>query len=132
ARERTTPETDGKREPKDRERVGKHRRVRRAPPSGRADDDHMQVHELLARPFAHRGLHSDGCPENSLPAFDAAIHAGFGIELDVRLSADGAPVVFHDADLGRLCGVDARVSQLPVRELCRTRVAGSTDTIPTL
>lgn len=92
----------------------------------------MQVDELLARPFAHRGLHSPGRPENSIAAFEAAIHAGFGIELDVRLSVDGAPVVFHDADLTRLCGTDARVSQLPVRDLCRRRLDGGAETIPTL
>lgn len=92
----------------------------------------MQVDELLARPFAHRGLHSDWCPENSLSAFEAAIDAGFGIELDVRLSADGAPVVFHDADLARVCGTGTRVSQLSVRELCRQHLAGSGETIPTL
>lgn len=92
----------------------------------------MQVDELLARPFAHRGLHSADCPENSIAAFEAAIDGGFGIELDVRLSADGAPVVFHDADLGRLCGTDGRVSQLPVRELCGQRLAGGNERIPTL
>jgi len=92
----------------------------------------MQVDELLARPFAHRGLHFDGCPENSLAAFDAAIDAGLGIELDVRLSAEGTPVVFHDADLLRGCGLEARVSQMPVRELCRLPLHGTTDTIPTL
>ena len=92
----------------------------------------MQVDELLARPFAHRGLHADGRPENSLAAFDAAVAAGFGIELDVRLSADGAPVVFHDADLARVCGVDARVSQLPVRELCALPLFGGAERIPTL
>lgn len=92
----------------------------------------MQVDELLARPFAHRGLHSADCPENSIAAFEAAIAAGLGIELDVRLSADGAPVVFHDADAMRVCGVDARVSQWPVRELCRLPLAGGAQTIPTL
>lgn len=96
------------------------------------DDERMLVDELLARPFAHRGLHSEWCPENSLSAFEAAIDTGFGIELDVRLSADGAPVVFHDADLTRLCAIEARVSQFSVRELCRLRLHGSNETIPTL
>jgi glycerophosphoryl diester phosphodiesterase len=92
----------------------------------------MPVDELLARPFAHRGLHTDTCPENSLAAFEAAIDGGFGIELDVRLSADGAPVVFHDADLARGCGIDARVSALRAHELCRLQLGSSSETIPTL
>jgi glycerophosphoryl diester phosphodiesterase len=52
----------------------------------------------LAGPLAHRGLHApDGPDENTLDAFAAARDAGFGVELDVRLSADGVPVVHHDA-----------------------------------
>lgn len=47
-------------------------------------------------PLAHRGLHGDGVPENSLAAFEAAAAAGVGAELDVRLAADGVPVVVHD------------------------------------
>ena len=45
---------------------------------------------VFAPPVAHRGLWSaDGPPENSLAAFEAACEAGYGIELDVQLSADG-------------------------------------------
>ncbi|MGB1015550.1 MAG: glycerophosphodiester phosphodiesterase family protein, partial [Nannocystaceae bacterium] len=51
---------------------------------------------LRHTPIAHRGLHSDDAPENSLPAFAAAIAAGYAIELDVRLLADETVVVFHD------------------------------------
>jgi glycerophosphoryl diester phosphodiesterase len=50
---------------------------------------------------AHRGA-SSTYPENTLPAFEAAIALGAPvIELDVRLSADGVPVVMHDADVAR-------------------------------
>ena len=46
---------------------------------------------FLKRYYAHRGLHNikQAIPENSLPAFKAAIAAGFGVELDVQLSSDG-------------------------------------------
>ena len=59
---------------------------------------------LTAAPIAHRGLHDASCgrPENSLAAFRAAIAAGYGIELDVQMSLDGAAMVFHDYHLGRL------------------------------
>ncbi|MFO7781118.1 MAG: glycerophosphodiester phosphodiesterase family protein [Spirochaetia bacterium] len=73
----------------------------------------------VARPliFAHRG-YSARAPENTMPAFEAAAAAGIpGIELDVRLSRDGVPMVIHDADLMRLAGVDASVGQLTAAEL---------------
>ena len=38
--------------------------------------------------YAHRGLHTDEIPENSLAAFEAACRAGHGIELDIQLSKD--------------------------------------------
>ena len=54
--------------------------------------------------WAHRGSHGhSGLVENTLPAFEQAIHEqACGIELDVHLSADGVPVVFHDDTLERL------------------------------
>lgn len=59
---------------------------------------------FLGAPLAHRGYHDAraGTPENSLAAFRAAIDAGYGIELDVQLSADGQAMVFHDDTLDRL------------------------------
>ena len=54
----------------------------------------------LSDPLAHRGLHAPGGPvENTLEAFAAARDAGYGVELDVHLAADGVPVVHHDAAL---------------------------------
>ena len=54
--------------------------------------------------WAHRGSHeASGLLENTLPAFELAIaESADGIELDVHLSADGVPVVFHDESLQRL------------------------------
>ncbi|WP_167590545.1 glycerophosphodiester phosphodiesterase family protein [Oceanidesulfovibrio indonesiensis] len=54
--------------------------------------------------FAHRGLHGPNKPENSIAAFGAAIDAGYGIELDLRLTADGRVAVFHDEALERMTG----------------------------
>ncbi len=81
--------------------------------------------------FAHRGLHGDGRAENSLSAFSAAAKAGFGIELDVRLSGDGKLVVFHDDTLTRVAGIDKRVDSLPIGELKKCRLSGTEDTVPT-
>ena len=71
--------------------------------------------EYLAAPYprlcAHRGL-SISMPENSIPAFAAAVAAGaHEIEFDLWLSADGVPVVCHDPDLNRVAGVDKIVSE---------------------
>src|SRR3569623_3654743 len=73
---------------------------------------------LFDPPVAHRGLWSpDGAPENSLAAFQAACAAGYGIELDVQLSADGEAMVFHDGGLKRMTGLEARLSDLTTSEL---------------
>jgi glycerophosphoryl diester phosphodiesterase len=90
--------------------------------------------ELLFAPaVAHRGLWSpDGPPENSLGAFQAACAGGYGIELDVQLSADGEAMVFHDEDLGRMTGADGRLSDRTAAELSELRLKGTDETIPTL
>ncbi len=61
--------------------------------------------DLSARPvIAHRGA-SGHAPENTLPAFELAVQQGAdAFELDVRLTADGVPVVLHDATLQRTTG----------------------------
>jgi glycerophosphoryl diester phosphodiesterase len=87
---------------------------------------------LIARPFAHRGLHGDGRIENSRAAFEAAIAAGSGIELDVQASADGEAMVFHDYELDRLTDGFGALRTLGSAELQRVRLNGSDETIPTL
>ena len=83
--------------------------------------------------YAHRGLHNKERPENSLAAFAAAVTAGYGIELDVQLSRDGVPVVFHDETLTRMCGIDARISDYTAEELKKMPLLGQAEhTSPTL
>jgi len=82
--------------------------------------------------YAHRGLHTrdKSVPENSLEAFRLAARAGYGIELDVRLSKDGQVVVFHDDTLLRVCGLDKRVDELTYAELSQLRLCGTEHRIP--
>lgn len=89
---------------------------------------------LTERPFAHRGLHAPGAtrPENTLAAFRAARAGGFGIELDIQLSGDAVPVVFHDDDLQRLAGRADPVAALTAAELADVPLCGGTERIPTL
>lgn len=82
--------------------------------------------------YAHRGLHGPGVPENSLPAFRAAAAAGYGAELDVRLTADGRLAVFHDGDLARMCGVEGTVEACSSDVLRELRLTGTSETIPFL
>lgn len=88
--------------------------------------------ETLRQNYAHRGLWNEQLPENSLAAFAYAVRWGYGIELDVQLSRDQQLMVFHDADLKRMCGVNRRVSDLTCAELKALRLAGTDQTIPTL
>jgi len=69
------------------------------------------------RLFGHRGA-SAHYPENTLPAFQAAVKEGVAyLELDVWATADGEVVVHHDETVMRLCGVDRRISDLTLAEL---------------
>jgi glycerophosphoryl diester phosphodiesterase len=83
-------------------------------------------------PFAHRGLHGAGRAENSLPAFKAAVDAGYGIELDLQPSADGEAMVFHDADLSRLLGREGLVARQSARALASMDLPGGSGPVPTL
>ena len=82
--------------------------------------------------YAHRGLHGDGTPENSLMAFRKARDAGYGIELDVHLMQDGNLAVIHDASLKRTAGADVRIESLSVSQLEQYRLEGTEERIPLL
>lgn len=88
---------------------------------------------LFHPPVAHRGLwRPDGAPENSLAAFQAACAAGYGVELDVHLSADGEAMVFHDNKLARMTGAEGRLRDRTAADLGALKLAGTDETIPTL
>ena len=84
--------------------------------------------------YAHRGLHDNNsdAPENSMAAFRKAVDAGYGIELDIQLSADKVPMVFHDADMERMCGAEGKVWDYTCEELQQMKLFGTEETIPTL
>ena len=87
---------------------------------------------LVARPIAHRGWHGAGRPENSLAAAEAAAAAGYAVECDIQLSADGEAMVFHDATLDRLTGASGRLADRPAAALAQMRLGGTAERIPTL
>lgn len=84
--------------------------------------------------YAHRGLHDNSleAPENSLAAFKKAVKAGYGIELDVQLTKDRVPVVFHDFTLERVCGREGKVYEYTYEELQQFPLFQSEERIPKL
>lgn len=88
---------------------------------------------LKNRFYAHRGLFDNegDTPENSLAAFQKAVDAGYGMEMDVQLTKDDKLVVFHDAALKRMCGVEGNVWDYTLEELQQLKLAKSNETIPT-
>lgn len=81
--------------------------------------------------YAHRGLYNNtDIPENSMTAFKKAIDKGYGIELDVHLTADNQLVVFHDDTLTRMCGINKKISKMPYSELAQYALLNSDEHIP--
>ncbi len=89
---------------------------------------------FTGRNIAHRGLHKrdKSVPENSMAAFERAVESGYGIELDVHLTADGYLAVFHDDELERMCGVPGRIEDQTYEQLSRLILAGTEQRIPQL
>lgn len=84
--------------------------------------------------FAHRGLHDNtsDAPENSMAAFQKAVNAGLGIELDVQVTRDGVPVIFHDFKLDRICKAEGKITGCTYDELQTYRLCDSRERIPKL
>lgn len=87
---------------------------------------------LMETHYAHRGFHDNEteAPENSVTAFQKAVDAGYGIELDVQLTKDRIPVVFHDETLKRVCGAEGKVRDYTFEELQQFRLYKSEEQIP--
>lgn len=78
--------------------------------------------ELYVPVFAHRGA-SAYALENSFKAFEKALELGAdGIEIDIQLSKEGIPVVYHDPQLSRLVGIKKRVNECTIDELQRFKL----------
>ncbi len=92
----------------------------------------MILLDPLARPvIAHRGA-SGSSPENTLLAFQKAVDLGAdAVELDVRLTRDGVPVVIHDPTLERTTNGRGSVRETPLERL-RQFDAGAGERVPTL
>mgnify|MGYP000100196893 FL=1 len=89
---------------------------------------------FFAHPIAHHALHdrANGRVENSLASIQAAIDAGYGIEIDVQLTRDGHAVVFHDDLLDRLTAQTGPVRARDLTELAQISLTDDAGKIPTL
>ena len=89
---------------------------------------------FLRKPIAHRALHdvTKGRPENSRAAVRAAVQLGYGIEIDVQLSADDQAMVFHDYALDRLTLATGSVRQSCAKTLAKTPLRHGDEGVPTL
>lgn len=90
------------------------------------------INGFVGEKFAHRGLHdkSQGVPENTLLAFEKAAEHGYGMEFDVRFTADKQLVIMHDNDLERMTGVKGKVSEMTLDELSVVRIGGTDQPVP--
>lgn len=100
--------------------------------SSPAIKSHKDLELIKDKFIAHRGLHDETIPENSLASFKAAAKQGFPIEIDIHLTKDGKVVVFHDETLKRMCGEDVCIADLTLREIKKYKLADSSEGIPTL
>lgn len=98
--------------------------------STRCRSGHPGLEKLGDWNYTHRGLYDEDAPENSLEAFQRAVDAGYGSELDVHLLADGDLAVIHDSLLKRVCGMEGRVEELRTEDLFSCFLKGTKHTIP--
>ena len=86
---------------------------------------------ITTTPIAHRGLHDDNKPENSLSAFKNAIEHGYAIEIDLQMTKDNKLIVFHDDTLDRMTNSNGKVSEKTLAEIKQLTLKNSQEKIPT-
>jgi glycerophosphoryl diester phosphodiesterase len=84
--------------------------------------------------IAHRGgVITEKAPECSLAAIRLAKQQGYAmVELDVQQSRDGIPIVFHDSDLKKACGIDNRIANMDSKQIVKIKFSQTDQTIITL
>lgn len=93
--------------------------------------NHQDWKKLEGYAYAHRGLHTQAIPENSMKAFARAKASGYGIEVDIHLLKDGNLAVFHDSDLKRMTGKEGSIESLTTQDLDQYYLGQTMCTIPT-
>ena len=91
---------------------------------------HPGLESLRNWRYAHRGLHGENVPENSMAAFGNALDKGYGLELDVHLLRDGSLAVIHDHSLQRTADADILIEDLNAEDLRYYHLENTRQTIP--
>lgn len=83
--------------------------------------------------IAHRGMFDNiKIPENSIASFKKALKYNYSIELDIQLTKDNIPIVFHDNNLKRMTGIDKLIENTNYNELKDLKLLNTKEHIPTL
>ncbi len=84
--------------------------------------------------FAHKGLYSldQTIPENSMPAFAAAVENGYGVDLDIQSTRDDKIICFCNSHIRSACGIDEMPSVFNYDQLQKLKLFGSEEHIPLL
>jgi len=82
--------------------------------------------------IAHRGIHDENTPENTIAAFENCIQKNYAIELDLRQIVDDTIIVFHDETLNRLTKLEGYSQKLTKEDLASVQINDTKHTIPTL
>ena len=82
--------------------------------------------------YAHRGLHNENIPENSMSAFKNALNKGYAIETDIHVTKDDKVVIFHDFNLKRMCGKEIKIEETSYEELKKYTLKNTNEKIPLL
>jgi len=82
--------------------------------------------------IAHRGMYNNlDIPENSIKGFKEALKQNMTIEFDVRITSDNELVVFHDANLKRMVGIDSLIENLSFEEVKKLKLLDTDEQIHT-
>ena len=82
--------------------------------------------------IAHRGIHNEAIPENSMKAFSLALKKNIPIEFDVHILKDKNIVVFHDDNLKRMTNKDKFIKECTYEEIKNLKLKNTNEKIPLL
>lgn len=82
--------------------------------------------------IAHRGIHNEAIPENSMKAFSLALKKNIPIEFDVHILKDKNIVVFHDDNLKRMTNKDKFIKECTYEEIKNLKLKNTNENIPLL
>ena len=82
--------------------------------------------------IAHRGIHNEAIPENSMKAFSLALKKNIPIEFDVHILKDKNIVVFHDDNLKRMTNKDKFIKECTYEEIKDLKLKNTDEKIPLL